>query len=550
MSPATPSTYGPTAPERFELLVLSLVSNVLALLLPLALLQVYDRILPNQAQGTALVIFSAVLIALVLDGILRFVRFRSLARIGARYEFASLQALVTRVLAAQPAELARLGPGRLRAAVGALGQSRELYSGQGLLPLFDAPFGVAFIFFVWYIGGSLVLVPLLLLALLGLLVWSVGPAQRRNHGLLAEAEQQRVALLGEAFGGLETLKSLGLSGLLFQRFAATERRRALASEQSERLAGLFTDLSQTGAQAATIAIALAGSLVALRGDMTTGGLAACSLLGGRGIGSLLGLLGAMSRRQLARAAEEQVMQVLALAPRHDGATLAGPAGSGALGLRLDGFTLQRAGAAVKGLSAQIPPGAIVAVELDRRADSELLLQGVCGLEPLDAGTLDHWPAEGADRRGPLASHAAFVPARPAIFAGTVLDNLCLFDERLRPRAKALAEEIGLIAMTDRLPKGLLTEVGYEALPSLPDGAIKRIGIVRALIRQPGVLALQSPARWLDADGITRLAAMLQARRAEMTVLLATADPKLRALADLELRSTASGAVLTSRSEVA
>ena len=72
---------------------------------------------------------------------------------------------------------------------------------------------------------------------------------------------------------------------------------------------------------------------------------------------------------------------------------------------------------------------------------------------------------------------------------------------------------------------------------LPAGAVKRIGIVRALIREPGLLALQSPGRWLDADGVARLQAMLQARRGTMTMLLATGDQKLIELADTHLQAT-------------
>jgi len=204
-------------------------------------------------------------------------------------------------------------------------------------------------------------------------------------------------------------------------------------------------------------------------------------------------------------------------------------------LRLRDASAHRPGGEFSGLSGEIRPGTIAALALERRADAELLLQCAAGFELPDAGAIEMIPGAGAERDGPLAAHAAFVPARPALFAGTVLDNISLFDERLRPRARALAAEIGLTAITDRLPRGLLTEVGYEALDALSAGAVKRIGIVRALVREPGLLALQSPARSLDADGVERLAAMLEARRGSMTVLLASADQQLVALADTAIR---------------
>jgi ABC-type protease/lipase transport system fused ATPase/permease subunit len=206
----------------------------------------------------------------------------------------------------------------------------------------------------------------------------------------------------------------------------------------------------------------------------------------------------------------------------------------------------RPGAEFSDVGGEIPPGAIVAVALDRRADAELLLQCAAGLELPDAGRIEALPGQNAERDGPLTAHAAFVPARPALFAGTILDNLSLFDERLRPRARALADELGLTEITDRLPRGLLTEVGYETLPTLSAGTVKRIGLVRALVREPGLLALQSPGRWLDANGVERLRALLEARRGAMTVLLATGDQKLIDLADTEVRTASEGVEIAPR----
>lgn len=552
---------GPTWGERSSLLGLSIASNILALALPLALLQVYDRIVPNQAQGTAVVLFSVVLIALLADGFLRYVRFRTLAHIAARYEFASTQRLVERVFSAKLSALMQVRSGRLRAAISALSQARELYTGQGLLPFFDAPFGIIFLLFVWYIGGTLLLVPIAILVLLGLVALWSGRQHRRSLVALASAEQERSSLFSEAFAGLESYKMLGLAGPLFRRFYAVEADRATADQASERLGGLFTDLSQTGSQAATIAIALFGSLIVLQGEMTTGGLAACSILGGRGIGALLGLVGAISRREAARAADEQVASILALAPQAGMPAQAqasqepvpaqaqtppeqapqgrmppqsSSAASQPLGVRFSDLTLTRPGATLNHVSGEIPPGVIVALELDRRSDAELLLQAVTGLEEADAGRIELTRPDGTPTDQPLSAQTAFVPARPAIFAGSILDNISLFDKRLRPQARELAAEIGLTAIADRLPNGLRTEVGYETLTALPSGAIKRAAIARALILRPGLLAIQSPGRWLDVDGVACLRTMLEARRGAMTILLATGDQKLLNAADFLL----------------
>lgn len=543
---------GPTYSERVSLFIISLTSNVLALALPLALLQVYDRIVPNQSQGTAVVLFSAVLIALLADGFLRYVRFRTLAYIAARFEFLSTERLVERVFQTRLTDLMDLSSGRLRSALTALSQSRDLYTGQGLVPFFDAPFGALFLLLVWYIGGALVLVPVAVLVVLGVAALWSGERQRRSLLAAAAVDQDRTQLVSETFSGLESYKTLGLAGSLFGRFVDIEARRAAADQRTEKLSGFFTDISQIGSQTATIAIALVGSLVVLDGQMTTGGLAACSILGGRGIGSLLALIGGLSRRRAARAADEQVQQLMNLQQVDNAdAILSEPVQavtSGSIGLRFSDAEAARPGADLGRFSCDIEPGAIVAVSLDRRAESEVFLQCATGREELDAGELRLLPGSEAVQQDRLAQITAFVPARPALFAGSILDNLSLFEPNLRPRARELSEEIGLTKIADRLPQGLRTQVGYETVPALSVGAIKRIGIVRALVRDPSLVALQSPGRGLDADGIARLAAMLSDRRGKMTILIATGDQKLLDLATTELtRSDAGQLVLGPRS---
>jgi ABC-type bacteriocin/lantibiotic exporter with double-glycine peptidase domain len=98
-----------------------------------------------------------------------------------------------------------------------------------------------------------------ILLLLGVAALWSGRRHRRALTDLAAAEQQRTGLIGEAFAGLESHKTLGLAGPLYQRFVDTEARRAEATQRTERISGLFTDLSQIGSQAATLAIALFGS---------------------------------------------------------------------------------------------------------------------------------------------------------------------------------------------------------------------------------------------------------------------------------------------------
>ena len=131
--------------SRFWIVALSLLSNILGLALPLSLIQVYDRIIPNQALGTAAVLFSAVLIALLLDGLARFARSAIFARIGSAEEHRLSLRVARHVLAMPREEFRRMGAGRIDGLFATVARSREVLEGRTLMGLFDAPFALAFL---------------------------------------------------------------------------------------------------------------------------------------------------------------------------------------------------------------------------------------------------------------------------------------------------------------------------------------------------------------------------------------------------------------------
>ena len=130
-----------TGPLSLWLFVVSVASNLLALALPLALLQVYDRILPTSQYGTAVSLFAVVVIAMVLDGFLRLVRSRAVARASIVHEHGETIGLARDLLGADMARLRSVDRGAMRESFNAITQSRDLGGLAARIPLFDLPAG-------------------------------------------------------------------------------------------------------------------------------------------------------------------------------------------------------------------------------------------------------------------------------------------------------------------------------------------------------------------------------------------------------------------------
>ena len=500
------------------LFVLSIVSNLLALALPLALLQVYDRILPSAQYGTALTLFLAVIVAMGFDGFLRFVRARAVSRLAVLAEHRESVALARDLLTGNLDVVQTLGSGTRRDAFSAVTQARDLGAAATRLPFFDAPFAAIFLGLVWFIGGPLVAIPLAVLAAFSLAALFTSLGLRRAAEARATAEQALMSRLADLLTGMVDLKGFGRAGRLLNRLDGPLRGYAAEAEGFERRSSRLLDLSQVASLLATIAITLVGAALVVAGGLTTGGLAACSILAGRGVGAGLGLFSSLARRGAARAAGDHVAALRrSLAPA---AADEPPTGAPAA-LVLDGVTLARGHASVPAVSARLAAGSVVRIE-GASAPARLLLLAVAGFERPDAGRIV--PA--------LA--AAFVAERPTLFVGSILDNLTGWDAGRAVAARRLADAMGLAPLIDRLPDGPRGAVTGGLVPEFSAGVVKRIGLVRALCQESPLLVLDNPEVDLDLDGRRRLVGVLAARPAGTTVVLRTTDPALAALSTVVL----------------
>jgi ABC-type bacteriocin/lantibiotic exporter with double-glycine peptidase domain len=492
-------------PLSAGVLVLSAASNLLALVLPLALLQVYDRILPSAEYGTAISLFGAVSLAIVMDGVLRMARTRATARAAILSETRESLATARGLLAAPLPRLAATDPGARRGVFDALARAHDAAGVSVRVAWFDLPFAAVFLMLVWFIGGLLVLLPLAILLLgagLGLLL---ARQQRAASLARARAEEASRTQMADLLAGLTDLKGFGYAGRLMGEVEGRLRRQARATEQIERASSLMTDLLQAASVAATLAITLLGALLVVRGEMTTGGLAACSLLGGRAVASGLGVFSAVSRRGLAEAAAGQV-EALRAALGPPAPVLAGPAEPGVL-LRIEGLG---------DAPVRIGAGHMLRVLGNEEAAGRFL-------RAVLAGAPDR-----IERAGP----AILVPAGPVLFRGTILDNLTGWDPSRAERAVALARAFGLSPLVDVLQEGMRTPVGSTLRSELSAGMLKRIALVRALASDAPLLLLEYPERDLDAEGRQRLVAQLAGL--ERAILIATDDPALAALSSGEI----------------
>ncbi|MDK9725861.1 MAG: ATP-binding cassette domain-containing protein [Sterolibacteriaceae bacterium MAG5] len=521
------------------LLLAALLYNVLGLALPMAILQIMDRVVVNQSLETLVLLVIGVLAGLILEELLRAVNGLVTGWLGARFEHtASINAL-TRLMRVPLRRLQRDEPGVHAERINAAGRVADFYSGQALLVLFDLPFALVFLLMIHVIGGWVVLVPIVLLSAFALVIARFGSWLKRQVEQRHIMDDRRINFLIEVLSGIHSVKTMTMESQMERRY---ERLQATNAEMSERLAYGSAMASATGmlfSQIMVVGVVFAGAWAVLDGQMTPGGLAACMMLAVRALQPLRRSLTVWLRYQAFVSAQARLREVAEMPCIDDRAMPAMPPLRE--GLELRGVTLSREGGKpfFDNVSLQVKAGECIAIRGDSGSGKTSLLSLMNGLERPESGavladghSLDEFNADSVQRQ------IALLPQTGTIITGSILENMTMFDESLNAVVLDIAKQMGLDRVVAGMKLGYETRLGEANAETLPAGVRQLISIVRELAHSPSVILFDEANISLDMAADQLLRDYLATRKGECTMVLVTHRPSLLSLADRTLTLTA------------
>lgn len=510
----------------------SIVSHILALAVPLALLQTYDRILPNHAYGTTFVLAVGVTIAILLEAVVRYARSVLFAYVGAAFEADTTVRLLDHVMRADSKAFHQLSIPDFSDAIRSAGEVRDFWSGNAAVALHELPFAVIYIALIAYIGSWLAVIPLAFtfLALLAALLISRSGAKAQHDARQAQLDRQKLAW--GIFTGIVEAKAMAAETLLTRLYRDSV---AHLMDATARVANRMAVIRQNGslmAQLSTIGIVTAGAFMVIGGELTTGGLAACTLLAGRSVGPAMGAFSYLSRRHQKLEAEASIKKVLSL-PLAPVWTEAGSA----VTRRFAGGPITMSGPALHTHdgSVTIPQGTFVHIDVPNSPVGAMTMRTLARLED-SLGlsiTFDGRPISAYDPQS-FRERVTEASARATLIRGTLLDNLTLFSPNHEAAAIHLSKKLGLSTFVDSLRQGYMMPVGQGGVEMISPGIAARIGLVRALVREPLVLCLDNVDASLDLEGVAQLRGVLKGLKGRTTVLMVSSNPGLLHLTDMKV----------------
>ncbi|MEW6705330.1 MAG: type I secretion system permease/ATPase [Pseudomonadota bacterium] len=531
--------WGALLEQRFvyrDVLWAAALVNLFALALPLFSMNVYDRVVPNQAIETLWALAVGVVLMLCADLFLRKLRSRFVDEASARVDVDISATLMERVLGMR-LEHRPESVGSFAANLRGFEQVRDFIASSTVTALIDLPFALLFVAVMGWISLWLV-VPVVLAFVLILGVGYI--LQHRLHELAEttyRAAAQRNATLIESLTGIETIKTQGAEGVIQARWERANRFLARVNVRMRSLSSGAMYATHWLTQLVTVLIVIIGVYLIGERELTMGALIACSMLAGRALAPAGQIVGLLMQYQGARTALESLNKLMEKPVERPTAAEGGAPFihrrelKGDIEFRNVHFAYPgRSDNALEGVSFKIAAGERVAL-IGRVGSGKSTMQrlmmglyqpseGAVLLDGIDVRQLD--PAD-------VRRNVASVSQDVMLFYGSLRENITFGLPFADDAAVVQAAEIaGLADFVNRHPRGFDMPVG-ERGELLSGGQRQGIGIARAVLHNAPVLLLDEPTSAMDFSTEAHVTARLSAFAHQKTLVVVTHRTSLLSL---------------------
>lgn len=524
--------------QRPSILLSSLGINMLALALPIVILQVYDRIIPNQATGTFLFLILGMLGVIVLDTLLRIFRSLILSWDGAMFDHRESLKAMNRILDAETTAFEKESAAYYLDRMQALEQLQEFYSGQSVLLLLDLPFVVLFMVLIWAIAGPLLLIPVLLLLVFALVSTMSGRHLHQALETRSTMEDRRQNFIIETLRGIHTIKSMAMEAQMMRRYEKLQHQSAANVYDLSRINSVVQGIGASFSQLAVVSFVGVGSLYVVNGDLTIGTLAAGTMLSSRVLQPGLRAMGFWTQFQSVRLARKKVRELFELSAEQSGTFRAEKGLKGDIELDNVHFKYPAgSGHLLTGIQLKIKPGEAIGISGANGAGKTTLIGLISGfLHPVEGSIkLDGKDILEYDLEY-LRSQVGIVPQKGILFEGTILENMTLYREgKAIDHAIELAQMLGLDEIISGLPDGLDTQVGGSAVDILSEGVRQKIIMVRSLVGHPSIMLFDDANANFDIKNDQLLLEMLKVLKGDRTMVIVSHRPSFLRLCDRQFQ---------------
>lgn len=528
------------------LLLSSIVINFLSLGLPILTLQIYDRMLPNPGSGTLPIMVAALCVVVTLEVILRLARTYLISWKGAAFEYETMGKAIKGILNADLSVMNAVGIGENLNRLSAISRLRDFYNGYTLITVIDLLFASVFMGLIAYIGGALVIIPVVVMTAFFATSYCYGLELKRALEHRDLADDRRYNFMIGALEGVHTLKAMALENHFMRRYERHERASTLSNYDVTMAAASSFNAASVFSHMIIAATIAGGALLVLQGNMTAGGLIACVLLSGRLMQPVQRSLGLWTRYQDFLLAQEKAGQILDL-PQvtwHNGMDSSPLMGASVatLSLRDVGYYISSQNRWLfNKINLHTKPGVTIHISGGHGVGRTVLLNMIAGVyKPSDGQIMIEGRTIQSFSREELATKVGLISAQSEIFRGTIADNLTRFGLTDMAEMHDILGSLGIERDVSKLAMGYDTFLHGAEPDTITPGLKQRIAIARVLGLRPRIILFDDADRNLDRNGYKNIISTLGHMRRDACLILVTDDKYIARLAQFHFELTSGG----------
>jgi len=518
-----------------QLILSTILINILVLALPMFTLNIYDRVIPNNAIDTLWVLAFTVIIALVFDFVLKMLRTYFLSAIGKKTDILVsiniFEHLMNLRLEEKPAST-----GIFANTLASFEKVREFLTGTAIVALIDMPFAILFIIVIFMIGGELGYIPLLTAILI---IFIALISQQRLKPIIEESFLQAKVKHGnlvESVYGLETIKAVGASNRMYSRWESSIKDTVYTNHKIHIESKMASTLISTIVQVSSIVLVAVGAYMAIVDkSITMGVIIATTILSSRAMSPIAQFVGILSQFNIMLTSYKALDNFMLLGDdryRQDNYVKADRAFTSIV---LDKVSFRYPNSQFENLidiNLKIRAGEKIAILGKVGSGKSTLIKLLANLYEPSSGSIllnsiEYRKIDTHDISGTIS----LIPQDVMLFHGTLRDNIAVGHHTiLDKKILKVLSIVGLSNLVRRHKKGLDMEIG-ERGDGLSGGEKKSLTIARGLASDTQVLLADEPTDSIDTQTEKHIIDHMKHSIKDKTFIVVTHKPSILRLVD-------------------
>jgi len=518
------STLKLSFPIYRDVLWASLLVNIFVLATPLFTMNVYDRVIPNNAQETLMVFTIGIVFVYILDFFLKITRGYLLELAGKKSDIIMSSIIFEKVLDLKMSEYPP-SVGSFANNMRDFESVRSFFTTATMTAVIDLPFAIIFLAVIYYIGGYLVIVPMITMLLILIYALIIRKPLKESIESSHEASAKKNGILIETLQNIETVKAMRMNSKMQWDWEESTGEIAEKNLKSRLLSSSIPNVTNLFIQLNTVFVVVFGVYLIQDFELTMGGLIAVVILTSRTVAPMGQAAGLISNYSDARTSYDTLNDVISKeAERPAGKEFVErPKFKGKIEFKDVCFNYP--GTEVPALTdvnfvieSEEKVAIIGRIGSGKSTIAKLILKlyeptsGKIMIDGIDLTQID--PAD-------LRRFIAYVPQDIHLFKGTIKDNIVSSEQHPDVGDIIYAAQVsGVEEFVQTHPMGFDMPIG-ERGAGLSGGQRQSVGIARSLIQDSAIMIMDEPSNAMDQTTESRLLAKLKVELADETVLIIT-----------------------------